>query len=144
MNETPARQPEPNRTSWMSVVVIVLLLAGLGLTAYYGARVLRSAAQLRHMPLHPGETNVELIRGWMTVPYIARAYRVPEEVLWQGLDIPPEGNRHKSLRALDSQYAGSQPGVIIDKVRTIISTYESQHPRPSPTPRPNSASIPIL
>lgn len=132
MMEPSAPAPRRNGLTWHTALLVgLLILSGLALTGYFGLRVLQTAQELHHMRLHPGETDVQLIREWMTVPYIARAYRVPESQLWQGLGIPEPGNRQKSLRLLDRQYAGGQRGVIIAKVREIILAYQAQH---TPTP----------
>ena len=136
---SPQDSPEAdgNRTSWLSIAVVVIILIGFGLTAFYGVRVLRSYRQLHRMPLQPGVTDVNLVRTWMTIPYIARAYRVPEDVLWQGLGIPREGNRYKSLRILDRVYANGQPSVILNRVKDLIHQYQIQHPAPA-TPSPHT------
>jgi hypothetical protein len=134
---TPSRSP-----SWLSIVVVVLILAGFGLTAYYGVRALRAFREMHRVPLRPGITDVSLVRGWMTVPYIAHAFRVPEAEIWQGLGIPERGNRAKSLRTLDRQYAGGQPGAVLEKVKAILTQYQGQQPgNPTPTSPPNPAQL---
>ncbi len=139
-NEAPQSHPGPTSSSWLTILVVLLILIGFGLTAYYGIRAVRSYREMHRVHLRPGQTDVSLVRPWMTVPYIARAYRVPEEVLWQGLGIPERGNRAKSLRALDRQYAGGKPGAILEKVKEIITEYQGAHPAipalPVPTEPP--------
>ncbi len=141
MQSTP--EPElPNRNRVrIYALVVLLILAGLVLSAFFGYRLAQAAASLRHARLQPGETDVELIRPWMTIPYIARIYRVPEETLWEGLGIPPAGNRHKSLRTLDSEYAGGRPGAILNKVKDLILHYQEQ-PTPTPAPSTTPSSTP--
>jgi hypothetical protein len=132
-------EPDRNEPSWLFIGMVVLILAGFALTAFYGVQLLRSYRIIHRTPLRPGVTDVSLVRDWMTIPYIARAYRVPEEVLWQGLGIPRVGNRFKSLRTLDREYAGGTPGAIQNKVKALISQYEVEHPRQvTPTPLPPS------
>jgi len=120
----------------MVLLVTGLILVGIGLTAYYGVRTVRSYRQLHHMPLRPGETDVTQIREWMTIPYIAHAYRVPESVLWTGLGIPEAGNRNKNLHTLERQMAGEQPASLLEKVRSLITRYQGQHPTPAPSSTP--------
>lgn len=141
MEQPPADPSEPTRPSWMFILVVLLILVGFGLTAFYGARVLSGYRQIHHMRLRPGTTDVNLVRGWMTVPYIARAYRVPEETLWRGLGIPERGNRGKSLHALDLQYAGGRPGAITNRVKEILSQNISK-PTGLPTPGAPSPTPP--
>jgi hypothetical protein len=126
--------PEPDRknVSWLAVVVVLLILAGVALTAYYSVRVLRAYAEIRHTPLRVGVTNPDLVRNWMTIPYIARSYRIPEEYLWQGLGIPAQGNRFKSLRALNRETTSEKPGNLLSRVMAIIGQYESEHPSVTP------------
>lgn len=131
-------EPSPNPGNsripfWLRALVILLVLAGAALTAFFGVRVLRMAAQLHRARLRPMPSDVALIRPWMTLPYLARAYRVPEDVLWQGLNIPRDPNRHKTLEALEREYAPGQPGALIEKVRAIIHDYQAQHPTLTPT-----------
>jgi hypothetical protein len=140
--------PETGRPGphWYQIVVIVLLLVGIILTAFFGVRLVRSAAQLHHNRLPPGTTDVQLIRGWMTIPYIARVYRVPEAYLWQGLGIPEAGNRHRSIEALGVELGYSETKML-DKVQAIILTYQAQHtPVPVVPTRPpdpfNPKSLP--
>jgi hypothetical protein len=114
--------------------VVLLILAGVFLTVFYATRLWRVAAEIRRNHLRPGATDVGLIQDWMTIPYIARAYKVPEESLWQGLGISPDTNRRKSLHLLDRQYGANQPGFILGKLQKLILEYQSEHP-PTPTPQ---------
>lgn len=131
-----------NGPSWLRILVFLLIAAGLALTAIFGIRLVHAAQRLHRARPIPQLTDVTLISNWMTIPYISRAYRVPESLLWQGLGIPETGNRHKSLSALDRQYAQNQPGAILNKVEAIVSQYEAEHPAsPAPPifPPPRSA-----
>jgi hypothetical protein len=86
------------------------------------------------MGLKPGTTDVEVIRGWMTMPYIATAYGVPEAYLFQELAIPAEKNQQKSLSQINRDYAFGKQGVIVEAVKAAIKKYQSEHPSPSPSP----------
>jgi len=59
-----------------------------------------------HRPPPPGkvETDVELVRDWMPIPFISRMYRVPEKNIFDALKIPPLGNHNKSLKDLNRKY----------------------------------------
>jgi len=74
----------------------------------------------------------EAIRGWMTIPYLARTYHIPEEYLFEQLHIPPEGNRDKSLRQLNAEYFDDEPGDILKPLRDAIRHYQPPKPPPSP------------
>jgi hypothetical protein len=60
-------------------------------------------------------------------------------VLWKGLAIPEQGNRARSLRSLDRQYAGGEPGLILKHIRELISKYQGKH-QALPAPRPRALS----
>ncbi len=135
MEPSPVQPDGLKQPTWLVILITLAILAGFGLTAFYGVRAMRSYRELHRARLHPNETDVSLIRGWMTVPYIARAYHVPETLFWQDLGIPEQGNRAKSLRTLDRTYEGGRPGVVLSRVQEIILQYQKEHP-PAPTGRP--------
>jgi hypothetical protein len=83
----------PRARRWPAVLVLVLgiVLAGVfGLRAWtqwqYTQRVAR------------GEIRVETLRGWMTLPYVARVYGVPESELRAAIGAPSAGHDERSLR----------------------------------------------
>lgn len=117
------RDPRPasqktNRWIW------VLLTVGIVLTAFFGFRAVRSFAQVRLTGLQPGTTDVGAIRGWMTIPYISKAYGVPSDYLYQQINVPPSGNDAKNLGDLSREFFPGQPGVILQKVKDAIHAYQ--------------------
>ncbi|MCP4402513.1 MAG: hypothetical protein GY801_35060 [bacterium] len=81
--------------------------------------------------MKPGTTDVEAIRGWMTIPYITTAYGVPEEYIFKEIGIPVKENRKKSLSQLNLTYAFGQKGVIVGAVKAAVNTYQEKHLAPS-------------
>ena len=77
---------------------------GLALVILFGLRGIQAARDLRGGANQPPAK----LRDWMTIPYIAEAYRVPEETLFEVLEIPAEGNRHKTLAELNRAYFPGQ------------------------------------
>src|SRR5215210_332227 len=100
---TRARQ----RALIFAMIAIGLILAGL-----FGLRSLRAFREFRvHSPppaisddSQTTETDVGLIRDWMTIPFIAKMYKVPPPMLYKALGIPSQGNRDKSLKQLNEEY----------------------------------------
>jgi hypothetical protein len=93
----------------------------------------------------PAETDADLIREWMTIPYISTAYRLPPRLLYETLDIPPKGNEGKSLRQLNDEYYPQAPGIVIEKVKAAIRA--NPPPFTAPTPdavTPVMTSAPLL
>jgi len=73
------------------IFITLLIVAGIALIGFFGMRAMRTYMRIHQSGLSHNATNVEDIRGWMTLPYIAHAYNVPEDALF-----------HKSIGA--SQY----------------------------------------
>ena len=114
MNNTIRGSSKINR--W----VLIPLVLGVVLTVVFGFRAFRSFAQVQLTSLKPGTTDVEAIRGWMTIPYISKMYCVPADYLYKQIDLPPSGNDQKSLAALNQEYFLGQPGAILPKIKDAI------------------------
>jgi hypothetical protein len=97
-------QPHTPSASRRLLLTIVLVIVGLGLTGFFGTRAYRAYSRLQPAGLAASTSDVEAIRGWMTLPYIARAYGVPEDALFAALDIPKVGNQQLSVRQLVAKY----------------------------------------
>ncbi|MDP9374165.1 MAG: hypothetical protein M3Q65_17265, partial [Chloroflexota bacterium] len=74
------------------LLVAALVLVGL-LTAHSALRALEHGRRLRARPDEP-------IQPWMTVPYIAHAYRVPPTMVQEALGLPPEPPDRRPLREI--------------------------------------------
>ena len=129
---TPSRQ----RSFIVSLCVIGFLVAGFfGLRAIFAFREFR-----RHGPPHLAEamteqiveTDVELIRDWMTIPYIARTYQVNPRVLYDALELSPRENGEKSLLQLNEEFFPDQPGLVVELIKTVVQA--NQSPLPAATP----------
>lgn len=118
------------------LICIGLVVLGLILTIMFSMRVVRSYLRIWQTGLEPGMTNVEAIRGWMTIPYIAKSYGVPEEYIFEQLDISPQGNRRRALHDLNQEYMAGDPGEIIEDVQRAIEQYQAKHGTPTPLPTP--------
>jgi len=131
MNSTPSSETANTQRRW----VLVVILIGLILVAVFSFRAIRSFIQIQRTGLQPGETDVELIRGWMTVPYIARVYDVPEEYIFTSLHLSPQEHQQSSLSDINRLLKPGQPGYALDQVKEAIRQYKRTHP-PQETPTP--------
>ena len=125
-------------------LVIGLIAIGVLIVGFFGLRTLRAFREFRgHRPPPPFapadaqevETDVELIRDWMTIPFIARTYHVPSKILFNAVGISPRGNDEKSLAQLNEEFFPSENGVVMEKVKAAV--LENQ-----PPPIPTSPSAP--
>jgi hypothetical protein len=117
-------------TSRKLVVTGVLLCLALGATIFLAAETVQAIHHFReqHALRLAGDVSVSTIRPWMTIPYISRAYNVPESYLYESLHITdPKSVRRTSLHSLAARY--NRPvDVLIRDIQTAIETYRKQHP----------------
>jgi hypothetical protein len=130
--------PHPARPVWQQILIVLLIVIGLLITIRFGMRAVRSFGILRQRPFPPpSQTDVELIRGWMTIPYIARVYSLPDDVLWKSLGIPPmkpDEARRTSLSSLNQQLFPGQPMEVLRRVKQAILEFQAHQPPPPPSP----------
>ena len=123
------------------LLITALIVLGILFVGFFGLRAVRAARHMRdggyapsNLPPLPSETDVELIRDWMTIPYIARTYGVPDRMLFIGLRIADEGNREKSLKELNDEYFPDQAGFVLDEVKKAITIHRPPTPPTAPAP----------
>ena len=119
--------------SFQKGLLIGILLLGVLAAGFFGTRAVRSFMRLRAGP-PPGAADVQAIRGWMTVPYVAHTYHVPPEMLYAAVGVPPQGNDRKSLSELNRLTAPGQQGVVIERVREAILKFQQPAPPQPPSP----------
>jgi hypothetical protein len=108
----------------MLIILGVLIAGFFGLRAVFGFREFRRygpPAPLVEAPnTHPLEIDVELIRDWMTIPYISRTYQVDPKMLFDAIGISQRGNEGKSLLQLNEEFSPNAPGIVIELVKATI------------------------
>lgn len=132
-------------------LVLGLILAGILLAGFFGLRAVFAFREFRrHGPppfppvqsMQDGspETDVELIRDWMTIPYISKTYQVHPKIIFDALGISPRGNEGKSLVQLNEEYFPQAPGLVVELVKAAIQAHQAAPTTDSPTkPAPPSA-----
>lgn len=109
-------------------------LSGLICVLIAGFLGFRYFSRIHHRPpLHPRETNVQLVQSWMTLPYIARTYRIPISVLWEKLQVDPKKDERSSLETI-AQDENKTPEEIVEKVKATITEFQKLPPAP-PLPK---------
>lgn len=120
------------RTSLMSrrlMLSIALLVLGMALAGFFGVGAYRAYRRFSLQTPTPSMTDIEAIRGWMTVPYIARAYGVPEDALFAALSIPKAENEQLSVKQLVAKY-GRDPLATRQTIQQVLLR-EPRRPTPS-------------
>lgn len=118
-----------------------LIVLGVLIVAFFGVRAVRAFTHIRergfgpgHPPPAPSETDVQLIRDWMTISYISKAYGVPDRMLFKELKIPDKGNSEKSLKVLNDEFFPAQAGYVLETVKQAISEHRPPAPPTAPAP----------
>lgn len=117
------------RRKWL---LIAVLAVGLVLALVFGGRAAwRLVHRLTGPPPVPRQTDVSQIAGWMNVPYVGRAYRVPPQVLADALGIP-ENERDGSSFDTIATRSGRTTDEVLAIVRTTVTDWQQTRPPPKP------------
>jgi hypothetical protein len=127
------------RRPYLIAAVALLLVVVM---VFGGRAAWRLGNRLLGPPPPPRQTDVALIAEWMSVPYIGRAYRVPEPELFRALGTEPEGHRMRPLREIARETGRSTDEVLVI-VRETVTTWQASHPGP-PTPIGAPSPPPLL
>ena len=118
--------------------VVGLIIIGLIIVGIFGLRTLRAFRQFHgHRPPPPFatqhiETDVSLIRDWMTIAFVSRMYHVPERLLFDALEIPEHGNKEKSLKQLNEKYYPQAKGFVLKKIKSTVLASQPQQIQANP------------
>ncbi len=107
----------------LSALVLVLLVTGL-----FAIRTVRRAIYWR---LH----RDEVIRPWMSVPYVAHSYRVPPPVLYDALGIPHPPHDRRPIKEIAKQQNRSIEEVVAT-LQSAIARERAEHPPNGPPLEP--------
>ena len=128
----------------LRLLVLGLIAIGLITVTLFGTRALEAFREFRgnrpipadvFMETQPEKADVELIRDWMTIPFIAKMYHIPPSVLFQALEIPRRGNDEKSLTQLNSEFFPEAPGIVEIKIKeTVLENFPRDLPPNPPAP----------
>jgi hypothetical protein len=110
------------------ILIGIFLLLALATTAIAANATYQAVQRFQQQKALAAAADVRTIRPWMTIPYIARYYHVPEAYLYRSLHIydarPP---RHATLHALAIRF--NRPvDELVHQVQTAILNYRKQHP----------------
>lgn len=120
----------------------LLLCLALGCLFFSAVKTIQAYQQVQQSHQRALSGDVSSIDSWMTFPYIARVYHVPESCLYQALHLPSTWMvRHSTLRVIADHYARPVEKVIQD-VRQVILRYRRDHSIcGTPTPLPSPAEL---
>jgi hypothetical protein len=134
-----------NATPKQRALVIGLIILGILFSIFFGMRAFHSLRKFDgHGPSSHGkvETDVELIRDWMTVSFISKMYRVPERDIFDALNVSPLGSHDKSLKDLNDDYYPDKDGFVMETVKATILAFQASHLPPDATPTAHAPATP--
>ncbi len=132
-----------NTNPKQKALVVALIILGALFTIFFGMRAVHAFRKFdghHPAPLGEVETDVELIREWMTIPFISRAYYIPEKILFDALDISPIANHEKSLEDINRDYFPDKDGYVLELVKATVLAHQ---PPPTPDSAPTAVAPPI-
>jgi hypothetical protein len=97
--------------AWAAIVAGIVLVAVFGVRGWQQYQFAQRVAS--------GQIQVESLRGWMTLPYVARLYGVPERRLRDALGVAASGGDERSLREW-FELAGLQPQDGRQRLEAVI------------------------
>src|SRR5580765_3540693 len=100
------------RLNWKQWTAIAALMLVLLVTGLFAVRTFRRAVYWR---LH----RDEVIRPWMSVPYVAHSYRVPPHILYEALGIAPQPHDRKPIKEIAREQNISVEQLITTLQQTI-------------------------
>ena len=120
---------------------MILLILSLFAFVSVTARVVRAVREVRNaQQIRNGAEDG--IRPWMTIPYIARAYGVPEADLFNLLNLTPtEQNRRAPLGAL-AKRNGRNLATDIAAINAYLAGRHATPRAPAPPPGPHPPTPP--
>src|SRR5258708_4485115 len=119
------------RIEWQKWIVVGALALVVLLTGLFAVRTVRRAMYWR-------AHHDELIRPWMSIPYVAHSYRVPPRVLYQALGMPRQLHDRRPLKQIAREQNRSVDGMI-SVLHDAIAGERANHPPAAPTPEPGSS-----
>lgn len=118
------------------IVIVLLLVLAIGGTVFAAASTVQAFYMFQQERAMTRAGDVQTIRSWMTVPYIAHVYHMPENDLYHALS--GAGLKAQSRTTLHALALRTHRPVnqIIHEVQQVILTYRQEHPQPRMTPEP--------
>jgi hypothetical protein len=113
---------------WQKWIVLGALALVVLVTGLFAVRTVRRAMYWR-------AHHDEVIRPWMSIPYVAHSYRVPARVLYQALGIPPPLHDRRPLKQIAREQNRSVDGMI-SVLHDAIAGERANHPPAAPPPEP--------
>lgn len=108
--------------------ILILLGVGLCIAFFFGRQAYASMRRLI-------EGAQPVVRPWMTIPRVARQFKIPEDALYRGLDVQPQRPDPRPLDKL-AREKGLMPHIFVAQVQRFVDDYHKPPPAPPQPPSP--------
>jgi hypothetical protein len=117
------------RLGWRRWIILIAFLLAASFAGLFAARTVRHA-------LYWSRHRDEAIRPWMSVPYVARSYRVPPHVLYQAINLTPAPRDRRPLRdiALEQNRPVEALAAELQSAVAEFRAHPERYPPPPPPP----------
>lgn len=115
------------RLGWRRWVILLAFLLAASVAGLFAVRTVRRAVYWSHH-------RDEVIRPWMSVPYVAHSYRVPPHVLYRAVKLNPLPHDRRPLRDIAREQNRSLEELTAD-LQGAIADFRA-HPERDPPPPP--------
>src|SRR5437867_12005483 len=109
---------------WKQWTALAALALVLSITGLFAVRTVRRAIYWR-------AHRDEVIRPWMSIPYVAHSYRLPPHVLYQSLGISAQQHDRRPLRQI-AREQNRTVDEVISVLQTAIARERAQQPPGAP------------
>ncbi len=113
------------RGRWRTRLLVLLVVLAAAATAMLGLRTYRTWTLLSSA-YAVGVPEASSVRPWMTLRYVATAYRAPETALREHLGLPPQTDPDTTLKALAGRAGASPPDYARRVQRAIAAVAPAQ------------------
>ena len=121
------------------VLLCLLLLLALGLLAFTAVQTVQQIRSFQQHSRAVKAGDVQTVRSWMTVHAVSHIYHVPENYLYQELDIHDASSmRHATLDTIAKTKHKPVNSVILN-VQHAILAYRETHPHSKVAPPQKTA-----
>jgi len=117
------------RLGWRRWLIVLAFLLAASVAGLFAARTVRHA-------LYWSRHRDEAIRPWMSVPYVARSYRVPPHVLYASINLEPLPHDRRPLRdiALEQNRTVEELAAELQNAVAEFRAHPERFPPPHPPP----------
>jgi hypothetical protein len=114
------------RLGWRRWLIVIAFLLAASFAGLFAVRTVRHA-------LYWSRHRDEAIRPWMSVPYVARSYRVPSHVLYRSINLTPVPRDRRPLRDIALEQNRSVEALAAE-IQNAIAEFRA-HPELYPPPQ---------